>query len=65
MISYKPFWKTLKDANISQYTLIKKYNISPGSLQRLRDNKTISTKTVNELCYIFSCKVDDIMKFVP
>ena len=61
MISYAPLWTTLKAKNISQYQLINTYNISAGQLSRLRANSYISTHTVDKLCDILHCKVEDIM----
>lgn len=61
MISYEPFWNTLKLKNISQYRLIKEYGISAGQLSRMRANENISTHTVNMLCEILDCNVQDIM----
>lgn len=64
MISYAPLYETLKRKNISTYRLIKEYNISRGLLDRLRHNKPISTVTLNDLCTILDCKVEDILIFV-
>ena len=64
MISYAPFYKTLKMKNISTYKLIKDYNLSRGLLDRLKHDKPITTVTLNDLCTILDCKVEDIMVFV-
>lgn len=63
MISYEPFYKTLKDKNISTYKLINDYGISRSLLDRLKHNKPISTVTLNDLCNILKCKVEDILLF--
>lgn len=61
MISYEPFWNTLKTKGMSQYQLIQKYGISAGQLSRMRNNSNISTHTINILCEILDCKVEDIL----
>lgn len=61
MISYEPFWNTLKLKGVSQYQLIQKYGISAGQLSRMRNNSNISTHTINVLCEILDCKVEDIL----
>lgn len=61
MISYEPFWNTLKTKGMSQYQLIQKYGISAGQLSRMRNNSNISTHTINVLCEILDCKVEDIL----
>ena len=63
MISYEPFYKTLKDKNISTYKLINEYGISRSLLDRLKQNKPIITVTLNDLCNILKCKVEDILLF--
>lgn len=63
MITYEPFWETLKSRNISQYTLIKKYNVSTGQLSRLRANNYVSTHTIDMLCQILDCEVQDIIQY--
>ena len=60
MISYEPLWNTLKLKGISQYQLINKYHISAGQLSRLRINSYVSTHTVDRLCEILDCKLEDI-----
>ena len=61
MISYEPFWKTLKDRGITQYQLIKEHGISTGQLDRMRKEQYVSTHTIDVLCEILSCNVQDIM----
>ena len=65
MIKYDALWKTMKQKNISQYKLIKEYNFSAGQLSRLRANAPISSHTVDMLCAILDCKVEDIMTYYP
>ena len=65
MISYSPFYKTLKEKNFSTYKLINNYGISRSLLDRLKHDKPISTVTLNDLCKILSCKVEDIIVFIP
>ena len=65
MISYEPFYQTLQKKEISTYKLINQYGISRGLLDRLRHNKPISTVTLNDLCTILDCRVEDILRYVP
>ena len=65
MIVYDPFWKTIKKKNISTYSLIHSYNISSSTISRLRNNQGINTNTLNDLCNILECKVEDILLYTP
>ena len=64
MISYDGLWKVMKEKGISQYALIKKYNVSPGQITRLKRNESVSTHTIEMFCRILNCDVGDIMKYV-
>ncbi len=61
MISYEPLWKTMKEKGITQYSLIKNYHISTGQLSRLRSNSHVSTHTLDMLCDILNCNIEDII----
>lgn len=65
MISYKPFWATLRASPESTYTLIKNHRISSSTIDKLRKDKPINTTTVNDLCRILNCRVEDIMVYAP
>lgn len=63
MISYAPFYKTIKEKNISTYKLINEYGISRSLLDRLKHDKPITTVTLNDLCGILECRVEDILEY--
>lgn len=65
MISYAPFWKTLSASGESTYTLIKNHRISGSTINKLRNNKPINTTTVNDLCRILHCPVEQILEYIP
>ena len=53
----------MKNKGITQYTLIKKYKVSPAQITRLKRNSNINTYTINRLCEILDCDVNDIMEY--
>ena len=63
MISYEPFYKTLKEKNVSTYKLINEFGVSRSLLDRLKHDKPISTVTLNDLCTFLDCQVDEILIF--
>ena len=65
MISYAAFWTTLKESQESTYTLIKNHHISSSTLDQLRKNKALNTTTINDLCRILNCRVQDVMEYIP
>ena len=60
MIVYDKLWFTMKKRGISQYKLIKDYKISTGQLDRLRKNENVNTHTIDMLCSILKCRIEDI-----
>lgn len=64
MIEYSKFWETLKNSPESTYTLIHKHHISSSALDKLRKNKPLNTTTLNDLCRILNCQIQDICQYV-
>ena len=64
MISYRPFFETIKRKGISQYSLENEYNISKGTLDSLRQNKNITLSTVENLCDKLNCEPWDIFELI-
>ena len=64
MITFERLWEPLKKREISQYKLIKEYKISTGQLDRLRKNGNVNTYTLNQLCKILNCKLEDIAEYI-
>ena len=65
MISYAPFWETLKEKNISTYAIVEKHKIYSSTLTRMRNNKYLSLRTVEDLCKILDCRIEDIVEYMP
>lgn len=63
MIIYDRLWALIEEAGISQYRLHTE-GISNSTLTRLKRNETVSTETIDKLCHILKCNVEDIMEFV-
>lgn len=65
MIDYSPFWKTLKNSDETTYSLINKYHISSAIIDKLRKNKPMNTTTLNDLCRILNCRLEDVAQYIP
>lgn len=65
MISYEKLWCVMREKGITQYALIKKYNVSPGQITRLKRNESVSTHTLEVFCRILGCDIGDIAHYVP
>lgn len=65
MISYAPFWTTLRQSHETTYTLIKNHRISSSTIDKLRKNKPLNTTTVNDLCRILNCRIEEVVEYIP
>lgn len=67
MIKYDKLFKTLKENNISQYSLYTHYGISRSQIQRLKENQSVTTHTLNMMLNILGegFSLDDIAEFTP
>ena len=65
MIKYDRFWETMKNRGITQYDLYTHYNITRSLLDRLRKNENTEIYTLDRLCTILDCNIEDIVEHVP
>lgn len=64
LISYEPFWRTLKAKGQTTYSLINKYGISSATIDRIKKGGGITTQKIDDFCQILSCRVEDIIRYV-
>ena len=62
MISYEPFYETLKTKGITEYNLIYKQGLSANTIHRIKKGRPITTETLDLLCFILDCEVSDIIR---
>lgn len=65
MISFEPFRKLIQERNISTYFLRNKcgkYNLDSKTISRLMNDQSVSTNTLDSLCQIFHCGMEDILE---
>lgn len=65
MITYEKFFKLIEDRGYSQNELIRKKLINARLLNALRNNKSITTDSLNNICNNFNCTPFDIMTYTP
>ena len=65
MIVFDRLWKVRKEKNVSTYQLREKCGIDSKTVRRLRANENIETKTLDKLCTVLSCQLEDIAEYRP
>ena len=61
MIIFDKLWKLMEEKGISTYKLREECGIDSKTVRRLRANENTETKTLNKLCEILDCNIEDIM----
>lgn len=65
MIVYNKLWSVLKNREISFYALREVYGIDKNTLKRLKNNQNVTVKTLDKLCAILNCRLDEIAEYIP
>ena len=65
MIVYNRLWETMKLRGVTQYDLYTYHNVNRSQLDRLRHNRNVEIATIDKLCNILNCNVEDIMEHFP
>lgn len=65
MIRYDRLWITMKVRGVTQYDLYTHFGVNRAQLNRLRHNQNVEVNTIDKLCNILHCRVEDIMEHYP
>ena len=65
MICYEPLWKTMSAKSATTYTLREIHRISHYTVERLQKNEPVSTYTLDRLCKILDCRLQDVAEYIP
>ena len=63
MIVFDKLWKLMEQKGVSTYKLREECGIDSKTVRRLRANENVETKTVDKLCTVLDCRVEDIMEY--
>lgn len=64
MIVFNKLWKVMEEKGVSTYMLREKCGIDSKTIRRLRANENIETKTLNKLCSVLKCRLEDIAEYI-
>ena len=65
MITFDKLWTTMEQKGVSTYWLGEKCGFDRKTIRRLRANENVETKTLNKLCTVLECSLNEIAEFVP
>ena len=64
LICFDRLWETMKKKGMTTYQLREKCGIDSKTVRRLKANDNMETKTLNKLCTVLNCKLEDIAEYV-
>ena len=64
-ICYDRLFHLMIDKKISNTQLKEKAGFSSNIITRLKRNEYVSIESVEKICHVMECGVDDILEFVP
>ena len=64
MTIYDRLWQTMEQKGVTTYKLREECGIDSKTVRKLRANDNIETKTLDKLCSLLDCKIEDIMEYV-
>ncbi|MBE6580883.1 MAG: helix-turn-helix transcriptional regulator [Ruminococcaceae bacterium] len=65
MIVFDKLFVLMQQKGVTTYWLREKCGIDSKTVRRLKANDNMETKTLNKLCAVLDCKVEDIMEYIP
>ena len=64
-VSYKKLFHLMIEKNISNMELQKLAGFSANIITRMKREQYISLESVENVCRVMNCGVDDILEFIP
>lgn len=64
-VSYKKLFHLLIEKELTNAQLMERAGISANIITRLKRNAYVSMESIESICNVMECKVDDILEFVP
>lgn len=65
MICFDKLWTVMKERGVSTYQLREQCGIDSKTIRRLKANDNMETKTLNKLCAVLHCQLEDIAQYRP
>ena len=63
VISYEPLFRTMKERGVTSYRL-GKLGFPLSNYYAMKRGDNVSTHTINELCRLLKCRVEDIVEYI-
>ena len=64
-VSYKKLFHLLIEKNMTNAQLQQKAGFSANIITRMKRNSYISLESIESICRVLNCRVDEILEFIP
>ena len=64
MIRFDRLWETMQKKQVTTYQLREQCGIDSKAIRRLKANDNIETQTLNKLCAVLNCGLDEIAEYI-
>ncbi len=64
MIVFDKLWIEMEKKGVSTYRLREECGIDSKTIRRLKANENIETKTLNKLCTVLKCRLEEIAEYI-
>ena len=65
MIVYQDVVEKLKLKGYSTYAIRERGTLSEGTMQSIREGKPVSLKTIDKICQILHCPIEEVVQIQP
>lgn len=65
MIAFYRLWDKMNRMGIRQKDLRDNKILTNNTINRMRNNETVTTESINRLCAFLKCQPEEIMEYVP
>lgn len=65
MFSYKPLLRLLLEKNMSKTELREMTGMGMNTLAKIGKNEPISMATLNDICRVLDCRIEDVIEYLP
>ena len=64
-VNFDKYFKLVDEKGITYSRILKEANISGNVLTRMRRNEYVSLESIEKICHVLECDINDMMEFVP
>ena len=63
--SYDNLWRILEEKQMTKEDLKNATGMSSATIAKLGKNETINMKSLEKICEVLKCEIEDVIKFIP